>query len=66
MQADRFNEVPIEENLNDGFQHDYGIVVEHRNNLSGKTQSYGDPSCMHVYKINEVYLRMITCVAYSL
>ena len=66
MQACRFNEVPTEEYMNLGFQHDFEVVVEHRKSFSGKTQSSGDPSCVHVYKINEFYLIMITCVVYSL
>ena len=66
MQPDRFNEVPIEEDLKLGFQHGFGFVVEHWKSLSGKTQSSSDPSCVQVYKINEVYLRMITCAVYSL
>ena len=43
MQADRFNEVPTEEDLKLGFQHGFEAIVEHRKSLSGKTQSSNDP-----------------------
>ena len=66
MQANRFNEVPTKEYLNRGFQHIFGAVVEHQKSFSGKTQSFGDPSCAQVYKLNEVYLRLITYAFYSL
>ena len=48
------------------FQHGFGAIVERRKILSRKTQSSGDPSCAHVYKINYVYLGIITCAVYSL
>ena len=51
MQADRFKEVPIEEDLKLGFQHDFEAIVERRKILCGKTQSSGDQSGAHVYKI---------------
>ena len=66
MQVDLFNEVPTEEYLKLGFQHGLGVVVGCLKSLFGKTHSYGDPYCMQVYKINEVYLRMITCAVYLL
>jgi hypothetical protein len=37
MQADRFNEVPTEEDMKLGFQEGFGAVVERRRSLSGKT-----------------------------
>ena len=66
MQVDRFNEVPIAENLKLGFQQSFGFVIECQKSLSRKTQFSGDPSYAQVYKINEVYLIMITCVVNSL
>ena len=50
MQANRFKEVPTNEDLKLGFQHDFEAVVECRKILSGKTRSSGDPSGAHVYK----------------
>ena len=50
MQANRFKEVPTNEDLKLGFQHDFEVVVEHRKSLSGNTRSSGDPSSAHVYK----------------
>ena len=41
MHADRFKEVPNEEELNLGFQHGFEAVVECRKSLSWKTWSYG-------------------------
>ena len=51
MQADGFKEVPTEEDLKLGFQHDFEAVVERRKSLFGKTRYSGDPSGAQVYKI---------------
>ena len=51
MQADRFKEVPTQEDLKLGFQHGFEAVVERRKSLSGHTRSSGDPSGAQVYKI---------------
>ena len=66
MQADRFKEVPTHENLNLVFQHEFEAVVERQKIFSGKTHSFGDPSCTQVYKINEVHLILITYAIYPL
>ena len=61
MHPDLFTEFPIEGYLNLGLHHDFKAIVEHRKILSRKTQYSNDPYCVKVYKINEVYLIMITC-----
>ena len=66
MQADRFNDAPTKEDLKLGFQNGLGDVVERRKRLPRKTQSFGDPSCTQVNKINVFYLILIICVVYSL
>ena len=51
MQADQFKEVPTQEDLNLGFQHDFEVVVECRRRFSRHTaQSYVDPYGAQVYK----------------
>ena len=50
MEADRFKELPTQEDLNLGFQHGFEAVVECRKSLSRNTRSYADPSGAQVYK----------------
>ena len=50
MQADRFKEVPTQEDLKLGFQHSFEYFVEHRKILSGHTRSSVDPSGAQVCK----------------
>ena len=42
------------------------LLLNSKKSCLGKKHSLGDPSCVHVHKINEFYLRLITCVIYSL
>ena len=44
MQVNRFKEVPTQEDLKPGFQHEFEAVVERRKSLSGHTRTSGDPS----------------------
>ena len=51
MQADRFKELPTQEDMKLGFQHSFDVVVERRRSLSGHTaRSSVDPSGAQVYK----------------
>ena len=45
MQADRFKEFPIEEDMKLGFEHGFDAIVESQRSLSGHTaRSFADPS----------------------
>ena len=51
MQADRFKELPTEEDMKLGFEQGFNAIVEHRRSLSGHTaRSSVDPSGAQVYK----------------
>ena len=51
MQANRFKELPTEEDMKLGFEQGFDIVVEHRRSLFGHTaRSSTDPSGAQVYK----------------
>ena len=50
MQADRFKEFPIAEDMKLGFEEGFDIIVEHRRSLYGHTtRSSVDPSGAQVY-----------------